>query len=102
MIKTICLGVQTPQIRLELKVKMRGLETQVIRAGAKSHTSEESSVSGARGQEREGWGQGKESSRDDKVVGIQTQRLDVSLLLFFLNLHCCHGKPEGENFLRNL
>lgn len=58
MIKTICFGVQTPQIRLELKVKMK-----VIEAGAKSHTSEESSVSGARGHEREGWGQGKESSQ---------------------------------------
>lgn len=63
VIKTICFGVQTPQIRLELKVKMKGLETQVIGAGAKSHTSEESSVSGARGHEREGWGQGKESSQ---------------------------------------
>lgn len=44
----------------------------------------------------------KSQVRDDKVVGIQTQGLDVSLLLLFLNLHCCHGKPEGDKFLRNL
>lgn len=35
-VKTICSWVQTPQIRLEPRIKMEGFEIQVSRAGAKS------------------------------------------------------------------
>lgn len=44
----------------------------------------------------------KDQVRDDKVVGIQIQGLEVSPLLSLLDLHCCPGKAEREKFLGNL
>lgn len=102
MIKTICFGVETPQIRLQLKVKMKGLETQVIRAGAKSQPVKSLLLVGLEVKRGKAGVREKSQVRDDKVVGIQTQGLNVSPLLLFLNLHCCHGKPERDKFLRNL
>lgn len=99
MIKTICFGVQTPQIRLELKVKMKGLETQVIGAGAKSHTSEESSVSGARGHAREGrLGSGKRvKSEMTRWSGFRPRDLTCHSCCYSSIFTAAMGSQRGIN-----
>lgn len=61
VIQIIWFWIQTPQIRLELRIKMKTSKTQIVRTGAKSQPVNR--VSGARGQERKGWGQGEGSSQ---------------------------------------
>lgn len=96
VIKTICSWVQTPQVRSELRIKMKGFETQVIGQEPKVRQS----VSLFVGLEIR---RGKTGVREKRVKSEMTRRLglEMSLLLFPLDRHCGPGKPEGEK-LRNL
>lgn len=94
-IKTICSWVQTPQVRLKLRVKMKGFETQVgvARAEAKRRQPVNSLLLVGLEVRR-----GKAGVREKRVKSEMTRwlGLEMSLLLFLLDCHCCPGEPEGD------
>lgn len=77
---------------------MRRSETQVIRAGAKSPTANSLLLVGLEVR------RGKAGVREKRVKSEMTRwlGLEMLLLLFLLDRHCCPGKAEGDKLLGNL